>query len=183
MRFLSSSKITTNEFADHLQVTVSRKHGWIELLVEALVLAGITYIAQASENRIAMAVPIVGLVSLIYYWFKPTDTKLFVTQYELTAKGNLGHTFTNGILVPASEVKSLGYFVGNENEPSGLYANRGWRMTCLLPALNKNEANSIAGTIREKFPDLERGDTTPGSILHGDDSGVQTLGLSKSRMD
>ena len=119
------------------------------------------------------------------YYLNGPVTKLFVSQNQLIARGNLNRTFTNEVKVPASEVKSLGYSMGpGEDSPSGLYADCGWlKQTCLLPGLNKQQANTIADAIRRKFPDLERGDKSPNSLIFGEKSGVVTLGLAKNQTD
>jgi len=99
-----------------------------------------------------------GAGAIIAYHLNGTVTKLFVSGSELIARGNMGKTFKNEIIVPASEVKYLGYDTGGENNPAGLYVSRGWRHNCMLPGISKNQTIAIADAIHTKFPQYQRQD-------------------------
>lgn len=102
-------------------------------------------------------------------------TTLFVSDEGIEASGNLGRAFITHARIEADRVETLGYFGGSgEDGTPGLYVNR----TELLAKLNEREADSISFAVRKRFPLLERGDQSSTSLLHGEDSGITTLGLS-----
>jgi hypothetical protein len=107
-------------------------------------------------------------------------TKLFVYQDRLTNRGSPDSTFTEEVTVEAADVKSLGYYNDSESGRSGLFADRGWWQTCLLRGIDERQANAIADSIRRKFPDFEHGDRSSRTLLYGDSSGQQSLGLSST---
>jgi hypothetical protein len=183
VQLLGRTEITTIEEPDHLQFVVVRRRGWISLVGPPATLLVFALWALMAQHYVFAVFSAVAIFALIANYIRGPVTKLLVSQGELIARGNLDRTFIDQVKVEASDVKFLGYFMGGENDPSGLYADRGWRQTCLLPGLNKDEANAIAHTIRSKFPNLERGDTSPASLFFSGDGGVQTLSLSKDTAD
>jgi hypothetical protein len=113
-------------------------------------------------------------------WVQDPSTRLRVTPNQIIADGNLHETFDSEIKILTTEVKSIDYAVGGEHEPSGLYVRRGWSSTCVLPGISREQAVSIRDAIARKFPEIGEIDRSPASLLHGDSSGVTTLGLGKT---
>jgi hypothetical protein len=185
VKLIGHAEVTTIEEPGQLQFVVTRENGWIDLVAPSAVLILVFVWACVFGHFFVAVFSVVGLFGLGAYYLNGPITKLFVSQNQLIARGNLDRTFTNEVKVPASEVKSLGYSVGpSEDSPSGLYADRGWlKQTCLLPGLNKQQANTIADAIRRKFPDLERGDKSPNSLIFSEKSGTVALGLAKTQTD
>lgn len=179
MKAFGHSEITTIDDPDGLQFVVVRANGYVDFFAPIAALLAFGLWAVIAHHFILVIISTVGLFSLLASYARGPVTRLAVSQYELVASGNLDRTFTDHLRVETKNVKSLGYFVGYENEPSGLYADQGWRQTCLLPGVSKEEADTIAETIRGKFPDLERGDTSSRSLLYSESSGIQTLGLAE----
>ena len=175
------TEISTIELPGELQFVVIRQAGWAGKLVVPIAVAALAVWLWFSGNEVfSILVAVVGGISLSANWAHGPVTKLRVTETELLATGNLDSVFSKEARVQASEVTSIGYEIGNEDEPSGLYARTGWSHTCLLPGLNEEEANSVAAAISKQFPEIPAADRTPTSILFGDESGITTLGISDS---
>ncbi len=181
MRAFERAEITTIELPDELQFVVVRHAGWAERFGAPVAVAAIALWFWFSGHEIlSLLFAVVGGISLVANWARGRATKLRVTETEFVASGNLDQFFSTEARAQTSDVTSIGYELGSENEPSGLYARTGWSHTCLLPGLNEEQANSIAATVSKRFPEIPVPDLTPASVLFGDESGITTLGLSSS---
>lgn len=106
-------------------------------------------------------------------------TFLFVNASALTTRTT--SLFSKEIKIDAHGITFIGYSSGGEGDSSGLYASRGFfSSTCLIANLNSAEAESIALTIKEHFPDIGGSNHSAASTLFGEDPGMTSLGLSKS---
>jgi hypothetical protein len=123
--------------------------------------------------------PVFGAVPLIADWIHGRVTAFQVTETNLSARGNLDRTFQDQFDIEITAVKSIGFQSGYEDCPSGLYVTHGWKSTCVLPGINKEECSQIVGAIYRKFPDLDIGDRDSGSLLFGPDGGLVALEISK----
>ncbi|MFC5864901.1 hypothetical protein ACFPT7_21515 [Acidicapsa dinghuensis] len=147
-----------SEFPDHLQIVVTRKFGMVALTLPPATMIVLIGIGILGHVWILVLMGVFGLGSFVLWYSHGPVTNLNVSASELVARGNLDRSFRTEIVVPASEVKSLGYEIGDDSEPSGLYARRSWRNTCLLPDLDRKDAIAVAEAIYHKFPQYERQD-------------------------
>jgi len=175
---IGKTEIETIEGPEELQFAIVHEKGWLDLFVPPILLSIIVIWSWIAGNFFFAGFAILAAVIAVAKSLSNPATRLFVKSNEVVARGNIGQTLSDEIRIPAPEIDSLGYFAGSEGDNSGLYVWRGWTQTCLVSGINKEQATAIAETIRRKFPDLERGDRTPTSILHGEQSGVRTLSLS-----
>lgn len=81
-------------------------------------------------------------------------TRLAVSEHEIVARGNLNKVSTTALTIPASEIKSIGYSTGGEDDPTGLYVYRNLRSTCVLPGLDREQTEAIILRIRQRYPNL-----------------------------
>ncbi len=158
VKLIGNVKITTSEFPDHLQIVVTREFGLLMLILPPATMVALIGIGILGHFWILALMGVFGLGSFALWYRHGPVTTLNVSASELTARGNIDRSFRTEIVVPASEVKSLGYEIGDEQEPSGLYVRRSWRNTCLLPDLNRKDTMAIADAVHDKFPGFERQD-------------------------
>jgi hypothetical protein len=158
MKLLGKTQVTTIDLPDQIKFVVVCENGLVVLIIPpTLCVAGIVYGWLAHQwGWVLMG--LFGLVSVVFWHLKGPVTKLFVTEHSLIASGKINRLTTDRIVIPAEEVKYLGFSTGGENDPSGLYASRGWRQTCLIPELGKKEAIAIADAIHVRFPRYQRQD-------------------------
>lgn len=175
---IGKTEIATVEEPDRLQFTIIRKSGWIDYAVLPAFLILFVVAAWINKTWWMLVFPAIAIVYLIANRSHIPPTRLSVTKDCLTASANLIPNSTNVIRIAAWELLSLGYFTGDEGEPSGLYAYLNKTKICLLPSLDRTAVTTITDVIRQKYPLLENGDPSKASILHGDESGMLTLGLS-----
>ena len=179
VKLIGKTEITTIEEPDRLQFTVIRKSGWIDYVVFPAFLISFIITAWINKTWWILMFPAIGVLYFIANRSYIPPTRLSVTEDGLIASANLIPNSTNTLRIAAWELLYLAYFSGGEDEPPcGLYAYLEGTKICLIPDLDRNAATTITDAIRLKYPLLERGDPSTASILHGDDSGVITLGLS-----
>jgi hypothetical protein len=176
----SQSVVTTEENATELVFVVEHETGWIELLAVPLLIVGTGFLAWRDRFWLLVAICAAGLIWMAVGLFRNRSTrstsKLVVNGQELLATPNLIAHPNRVLRFKPYDLKFLGYLVGGDNERSGLYLNQ----TCVFDGLDRKQAEAIAFRIFQKFPNIVCDDKTPASLLHGDDSGITSLGLSAS---
>lgn len=179
MKLIGHTEITTIDEPDHLEFVAVRKHGVFDLfLPPAIAIAFLIWIGL-SQHWYYAVFPLIALFYLFASWMNGPVTRLAVSSHELIARGNLQKSLTTEVRLLASEIKSISYSAGDEGEPSGLYAQHGWKHTCLLPGLNLEQADGIALLVRRRYPDLELGDRQPASMLFSGNGGLITLSIPR----
>jgi hypothetical protein len=157
VRLLGRNEVTTIDEPDYLQFVLVRENGWIDLVGPPVALLVFVAWAVIYQHYFFIAFAVIGLFALIANYANGSITKLFVSQSELIARGNLDRALTDEVKVKVSDIESLDYRMGGRNSPSGFYASQGWlKQTCLLPGLSKQKANAIADAICERFPNIKR---------------------------
>jgi len=173
--------VTVHEEPDKLEFVVESEAGWIGLLAGPIVVAGTVCFAWRDHIWWLVAVCALGLAWMAFHLLKNRPgrsiSKLTVTARELLVVLGPAQFPHRVIRFESDTVKSLEYLVGDEGEPSGLYLNK----TCVLSGMGRKEAEAIAFRIFYQFPNIGCKDETPTSLLHGDGSGITSLGISGSR--
>ncbi len=183
MRIFGQTEIQTFDSDSELTFIATRQRGWADYSIVPFCI-GISVVVWAQGSQVfALLCFVFGGAALISKWVQGPSRRLSVTPHQIIADGNLQKTFGSEIKIPATEVKSIDYAVGSKNEPSGLYVRHGWSRSCVLPGISREQAVSIRDAIERKFPEIGEIDRSPASLLHGDSSGVTTLGLSESNSD
>ena len=177
---LSSNVVTAQEDADELSFVVAQEAGWIDLFAGPLIVAGTGFLAWRDRVWWLLAFCVVGLAwmafGLLKDWPMKSASRLTITSRELVATLDLIRFPKRVIRFRPDDVKSLGYSIGGKHEPSGLYLNE----TCVFDGLDRKQAEAIVFRIFYKFPNIGCKDETQTSLLHGDDSGITSLGLSSA---
>ena len=158
MKLLGKNQITTIDLPDQIQFVVVREQGLLVLILPPALCLGTILYGWFSRHWYFIPFGLIGLAYIAVWHLRGPVTKLFVTQDQLIAAGNLERLITSKITIPADEIKYLGFSTGGENQPIGLYALRGWHETCVLPGLGKKDVMNIADAIHAKFPRYKRQD-------------------------
>jgi hypothetical protein len=182
MELFGRVQLTTVESPNAIEFVIVQEHGSVELVViPAILLVVIWEFWQTNtplSRIVVMVILIACSVSAVARWVQGGITILRVTSDGLKAKGNLGKLFTTEERIAVSDIESIGFRIGNENEPSGLYVKHGWSHTCMLPGLNEEQVTSVMSAILDKFPNFAPVETGSGLLLFGTRGELTTLGLS-----
>lgn len=178
MKPLSKNTVKAEENPDELSFVVEHESGWVALLFVITILTGVGLIAWKQSSWWLAALCGAGLVWIVFNWLKNPSrrnlAKLEVNEHELLVILNLIEAPNRILRFKPYEVKSLEYRVGGEHEPSGLYLNN----TCVFDGLDRKQCEAMVTRIFYRFPEVGGKDDTPTSMLHGDDSGITSLGIS-----
>jgi hypothetical protein len=174
VKLLGSSVVTTTEDSDQLVFTFERQAGWVELLVPPIIVVGCALLSWQDRAWWLLALCVVGMVMFASKWSREGSGKLTVSGYGFVVIPDFKRFPNRTIRYQPQVVQRLKFFAGiDENDPFGLYLNE----DCIVPEISEEQANEIAYRIFAKFPDIGGPDTRRASILHGDDSGITSLGL------
>ncbi len=149
------------------------------------VFAGIGFVVELCRR--SGIGPLLGLGALVafplWYWLRQSVTELKVTEFELSATGDLGNTLDRSLRLRWKEVSEIKFRHGGEDESRGLYVRQGrWSWTCIMPNLDEDQTSQVIGSIHQRFPDLVMADAGQGrGSLFGSMGDPITLGLSKGK--
>ena len=166
MRPLGSSELKIVELPEQLQFVYGYEAGWGDLAAPPAALLVTLAWAWSTHHLVYAAIFVVIFAALVAYWLNISPAKLSVTQRELIAQGSQNRNLNNQANISAAEVNSLAYAAASDQGPAGLYAYCRSKQTCLMPGLTQEQSNTVAETIRAKFPQLERGDNIPTALQY-----------------
>jgi hypothetical protein len=179
MEWRSSCEVDIREFGDRLEVFARTQAGALSGIVWILVVPSVMYMfAKASRvmGLLAAALVVFGL------WKSRrngNETRLIIRPDGFIAEGNINRTFAQQVTVSVNDMHRIGYFVGYEGDPSGLYAFSRWGQTCLMPGIDEPSCLRIQAAIEAKFPEMRFGQE-PISLL-GNGPELISLGLSRNK--
>jgi len=166
VRILGSADLKTIESPGGLQFVAGYESGWVDFMAPPAALFIVFLWAMIEHFYLLAWFTVVGYLLLVLWWLHSPLTRLFVSETELRARGNLGFSYSGTRKVKTEELKSIAYFQGAQNEPAGLYAYHGWTRTCLIPRLTQAEANLIVEAIHRKFPYIQHGHEIAMAEIH-----------------
>jgi hypothetical protein len=174
MQFLSSSVVATTEESDRLVFTVKSESGWVDSLLPPIILVVFGLLLWKIKAWWLLIACAFGLVMFFIKWSRRTACSLSVSSFGIIVTPDIKRFPNRVTRYKPHIVQKLRFSLGNdESDPSGLYLND----DCVLSGIREDQAEEIANRIFAKFPDIGGPDTTRASILHGDDSGITSLGL------
>ncbi len=165
MNAFGQTEVTSKEITGGLEFQVDHEHGWFLLLAFLalpVVFLGFSLAVSVPTLRAVFSLVSLGFLAWIGLavwkkWNRVDTTVLSVTGQGFRASGaGLAFFDSHAVeTVPLSEVTSVGYMMGGDNDPSGLYVGCGsWKSKCLLPGLNRAQATAIAVAITRRFPEI-----------------------------
>ncbi|MGD0786485.1 MAG: hypothetical protein ABR898_00785 [Terracidiphilus sp.] len=116
----------------------------------------------AACEAIVLAAALVTGIGLAKKWNKTLKNSLSVTSQRFEAVGDdlksdwMGNSTNPGkVIMPISEIKSFGYGMGGEDEPSGFWVDCGFfKSLCVLPGLNREQSTAVSIAIARRFPEI-----------------------------
>lgn len=175
------------EQPDALEFSITRKRGWLSTALGLIIaLLAVCLFWRTGRVPVQIMAILAGAgcaISFVANWIHGSQTRLRVTSGGLVVRGNLNSWFRNELSIDSNELTSLEWQSGGEGGDSGLYARWGWQFRCLIADITPQQAAIIRDAIAKKFPELQLGDSSPGSFLFGDESGLTSLGLSDPDSD
>jgi len=162
---VGKTTIETFEEPDHLLFVVTRETGWLAIVITCIFLSAFVFFLWPDHKLFVILAILMSLFGWIASFTRGNITRLAVSEREIIARGNLERAFTDTITIDASEVRTIKYFGGREGDPAGLYIYHYIHETCVLPGLYREQAEAIIHRIRQRFPNLEQGDTNPNSFF------------------
>lgn len=175
VKLLGQTELRTIELPHQLQFNLVSTNGWMDTLGVPAIALSLLFASWKWHFWPFLAFASLILAYVVADRAHGSVAQICVTADAITAKGNLGQLSTTEITRTSSEIESIGYFAGGEDGTPGLYINQ----RTLLLRLNEKDATEITNSIRQKFPLLEQGDTSPNSLFFGEQSEVLTLGLGR----
>jgi hypothetical protein len=98
-----------------------------------------------------------------------------VSEYEIIAIPDFKRFPNRATSYKTHAVRKLQFFVGDDDSPSGLYVND----DCVIPDISNEKSAEITNLIFARFRHIGEPDATGASLIHGDDSGIIPLGLTR----
>lgn len=186
--------LTTTDLPDELQFRVVRRPGWAYLVlgfVPFLVCAALILLSLLTKQHGKGVVPPVlfGILLLAIICIKTVRSlrrsaeTLVVNRSGITVAGDR-RKFT----VTASELSKPGYGLEGGRQ-YGLYGNRkygdfylkrGRTAIPILSGLSEEQQKVVSDLVYQRFPEVCAGARGTASLLFGDQTGITSLGLSKS---
>ena len=167
MSAFGHTELTTNELPDELQFRVDTEPGWFPPLLFVLLCFALPLVAWKASppgDRLVLSLLALGFAVFMGFvtatkWENVATTKLSVTSQNIVATGNFTGSFLSNsqktITVQVSEVRKIGYQMGGEDTPSGLYVSCGFfKNKCVLPGLNRQQAKAVTEAIQRRFPEI-----------------------------
>jgi len=166
------TELTTTELPDEMRFRVVRHYGWVEIvfgsilciaLLTSLVMFGVLVLKRHDWlGHAGIFLTVLVFASYDHYfirWLHGRTTELRVKSDELVVTGNLGRLFLKRMSLQASKVVWLGYI--HDFYSDGLTVeyddDKAPPIICVLPGLDREQAESTADAILRRFPNIRPG--------------------------
>ena len=178
MRFLGSEELETRDFGDSLQFVLTRNLGWDEVVIEAILVGTLLFFAWRQNSVILTGFAALAILWVVINWIQGRETVLLVNAHGIIARGNLGSWCGRELNLSSGEITSIGWSAGGEGDIGGVYVQRGYSQSRVLPGASEEHGRTVISAIEGRFPAFPTGDPAA-SLLFGNESGITTLGLSE----
>ena len=105
---------------------------------------------------------------------------MLVNRAEVVAQGDLQSSPAEEMTIPLNEITSMGWSAGGQDDSGGLYVEKGFARSYIVPGASDAQAREILAAITGKFPGFPIDDKTWASLIWGDESVLMDLGLDES---
>lgn len=160
MPAFSSTGLKIEDLGGELQFIVTRRIGWLELVLTTSVVTGCGVYGFLRQEYLFLAVFVVSLGSAVFRWAKGPTTILRVSGSRIHAAGNLHRWSSSDVEIPAYDVKQIGWALGGSGQTSRLYVwqgKMGLRSTCVLPDISHKDAAKVTELISARLPQYKIG--------------------------
>jgi hypothetical protein len=201
MKARGYTELSTTELPDELQFSVVFHNGWINLIADQIIYLFPIFIlwqARMQHNSkllvlllLIFALSLIDVRRLLIKWLHGNRENLIINRNGISISGNLGYLFLTQLSISASELTRTGfglkggrqYGVPKNLEYNDFYLQYGRKCLPILRGLNQDQKKNIYDLIIKRFPAAFGGKDGHASILFGDQTGIETLGLSESDRD
>jgi hypothetical protein len=151
MRFRSRTTVDIHPGPGSLTVRIQREQGWLDWLLMIAMLCVCLWQAYRLHSIAWLGFVFFAVVAVIASQARGATTELVVTGARLVAHGNVGRWSPSEIAIDTSDISAMRYQSGEDDSSSGLYVKHGWKNTCLLSNINKQQTNEILSEIFRCF--------------------------------
>ena len=174
-----SRQLETRDLGDSLQFVLKGNPRWGNVAVGLVVIAGFTFVAWWRHSVLLLVFAVVGVIGLVSNRLRGRETTLRVCRAEVVAQGNLDSSSSETMTIPLNEITSMGWSAGGQDDSGGLYVANGWTRSYVVPGASEAQAREILAAITGRFPGFPIDDKTWASLIWGDESVLQDLGLEE----
>lgn len=180
---LGRQQLETCDLGDSLQFVLKPNPRWGSLVAGLVVIGGFTFAAWWRHSAILLVFTVIGLIGLVSNRLRGRERALRVNRAEVVAQGDLQNSSTGEMTISLSEITSMGWSGGGQDDSGGLYVANGWTRTYVVPGATESQAREILAAITGRFPGFPIDDKTWASLIWGDESVLLDLGLDESKQD
>jgi hypothetical protein len=178
---LETKQLEMHDLGDSLQFVLKPNPQWGNVAAGLVVIGGFTFVAWWRHSVILMVFPVLGLIGLVSNRLRGHATTLCVNRAEVVAQGDLLNSSVGEMTVPLSEITSMGWNAGGQDDSGGLYVANGWTRTYVVPGATESQAREILASITGRFPGFPIDDKTWASLIWGDEGALLDPGVDESQ--
>lgn len=176
-------QLEMRDLGDSLQFVLKRNQRWGNMAAGMIVIGGFTFVAWWRHSVILMVFTVIGLIGLVSNRLRGRERTLRVKRGEVVARGDPQNSSTGEVTISLSEITSMGWSAGGQDDSGGLYVANGWTRTYVVPGATESQAREILAAITGRFPGFPIEDKTWASLIWGDESVLLDLGIDESKPD
>jgi hypothetical protein len=180
IRSLGSRQLEMRDLGDSVQFVLKPHLRRGNVGAGLMVIVGFAFFAWWRHSVILMVFAIVGVIGLVSNWLRGRQTTLRVNRAEVVARGDLD-TSAHEITIPLTEITSMGWSAGGQDDSGGLYVANGWTRSYVVPGATEAQAREILAAITGRFPGFPIDDKTWASLIWGDESVLMDLGIDETK--
>lgn len=180
---LGRQQLETRDLGDSLQFVLKPNPKWGNLAAGLVLIGGFTFAAWWRHSVILMVFTVIGLIGLVSNRLRGRERTLRVKRGEVVARGDPQNSSTGEVTISLSEITSMGWSAGGQDDSGGLYVANGWTRTYVVPGATESQAREILAAITGRFPGFPIEDKTWASLIWGDESVLLDLGIDESKPD
>ena len=180
IRSLGSRQLEMRDLGDSVQFVLKPHLRRGNVGAGLMVIVGFAFFAWWRHSVILMVFAIVGVIGLVSNWLRGRQTTLRVNRAEVVARGDLD-TSAHEITIPLTEITSMGWSAGGQDDSGGLYVANGWTRLYVVPGATEAQAREILAAITGRFPGFPIDDKTWASLIWGDESVLMELGIDETK--
>ena len=180
---IGTRQLEQRDLGDSLQFVLKRNPRWGNVIAELMVIGGVSFVAWWRHSVMLLVFAVVGIIGLVSNRLRGRETRLLVNRAEVVAQGYLQSSPAEEIeeiTIPRNEITSMGWSAGGQDDSGGLYVEKGFARSYVVPGASDAQAREILAAITGKFPGFPIDDKTWASLIWGDESALMDLGLDES---
>lgn len=180
IKHFANRQLEMRDLGDAVQFVVRPHFRWRNIAMRLAVVLGFALWAWWWHSVIMMIFAIVGVIGMISNGVRGRHTTLRVNRAEIVARGDLDMS-AREITVPLTDITSMGWNAGGQDDSGGLYVANGWTRSYVVPGATEAQAREILATITGRFPGFPIDEKTWASLIWGDESVLMEIGVDEEK--